>query len=101
MHTLSRIEASNLNNIVTLGPLKLIHFLLRTQAPELAHVELGVPWVQVLVETVKPERTSIYGDKSYIRSCEPVSGSTEESELLNGHVAWDELINRVTFEGYY
>ncbi len=47
--TLGRVEASNLDDVITGGPLELVHLVLQAQAAELAHVELRVPRRKLLV----------------------------------------------------
>lgn len=41
--TFGRIEASNLDDIITFWPFQLIHLLLGTKAAEFAHVVLRIP----------------------------------------------------------
>lgn len=79
--TLSGVEPGNLDDISTAGPLELVHLLLDTHAPELAHVVLRVPDAELLVQTI-----------------EPVGGSTKESQSLNGDVVRDEVAHGVTDE---
>jgi len=66
-HTFSGIEARNLDDIVTLRPLELVHLLLGAQVPELAHVELRVPvgsWESVTRSMrITEERSDIAKEK--------------------------------------
>jgi len=57
--TLGGVEASDLNDVVALGPLELVHLFLGAQGAELAHVVLRVPGVEVLVETIEPREKSV------------------------------------------
>jgi len=41
--TFGRIEASDLDYVITLRPFQFVHFLLGTQAAEFAHVVLQIP----------------------------------------------------------
>ena len=44
-NALGWIETSDLNDIVTGGPLQLMHLLLSTKASELSHIKLRIPSV--------------------------------------------------------
>ena len=55
---LGRVEARDLHDVVAHRPPELGHLVLDAQLPELAHVELRVPLVQVLVEPVEPTALS-------------------------------------------
>lgn len=57
--TLGGIESGNLNEVFQLGPLEFVHLLFGAEGAELAHVECGVPIIQMLVETIQP-RKSVY-----------------------------------------
>ena len=54
--TLGGIKPSDLDDVVANRPLELVHLFLDTQAAELVHVELRVPWAEVLIKTIKPVR---------------------------------------------
>ena len=55
---LGGIEPCDLDNVIALRPLEFVHLLLEAQATELAHIELRVPWVEVLVQSVEPMQRS-------------------------------------------
>ena len=79
--TLRGIEPSNLDNIFTTGPPKLVHLLLDAQAPELAHVKLRVPDSELFVQAI-----------------EPIGGSTEKGQGLDGDTIRNEVADRVADE---
>ena len=80
-NTLGGVEPSNLDNISTAGPPELVHLLLDTHAPELAHVELRVPDAELLVQSI-----------------EPIGGGTKESQSLDGDIVRHEVADGVTDE---
>lgn len=79
--TLGGVESCDLDNILAAGPPELVHLLLDAHTPELAHVELGVPNAELLVQAIKP-----------------VGGSPEESQGLDGDIVRNEIAHRVTDE---
>lgn len=53
-NALGGIETGNLDNVFAAGPLELVHLLFDAHTPELAHVVLGIPDAEFLVQTVEP-----------------------------------------------
>ncbi len=53
-NSLGWVESSNLDNVVPVWPLELVHLLFETKVAELSHVEGRVPWSKFFVETIKP-----------------------------------------------
>lgn len=99
--TFGWIEASDLDNVVTLGPFQLVHFLLGAQASEFTHVKLRIPdncvnisstyprWysprIELFVQTIKP--TKVIRDK-YVALLEIHANRwkhPEESAFREGH----------------
>ena len=52
--TLGRIEPCDLDDVIAGRPLQLVHLLFDTQAAELAHIVLRIPWGKVLVQPIEP-----------------------------------------------
>lgn len=78
---LGGIESGNLDDVSAAGPPELVHLLFNAHAPELAHVELRVPNAELLVQTI-----------------EPIGGSTEEGESLDGDIVRNEVPHRMANE---
>jgi len=52
--TFGGVEAGDLDEVVAVWPVEFSHLLLGAEATELSHIILGIPRVELLVETIKP-----------------------------------------------
>lgn len=80
-NTLRGIETGNLDYVFATRPLELVHLLLDAHTPELAHVILGIPNAELLVQTIKP-----------------IGGGTEESQGLHGNTVRHKVAHGMTDE---
>ena|ERR1700683_3481114 len=53
-NTLGRVKSGDLHNIVPQWPFELMYLLFSAEGAEFAHIEVGVPVMQVLVEAIQP-----------------------------------------------